>query len=266
MDTNNPLKVITHLASTVAGEPHNYCDCYVAFLDILGFKQMIIEKSPLEIKSIFDEVRKLKRLLQHPKIHTMIAQEVRDKMEITILSDSIIISIPSHENNAFICLFLACLNIQFMFTGIKSPVLIRGSITKGDFFRYYNSEDSVLMTFGPSLNEAYFFQENIALYPRIIMDESLVQTEKEKLKNGNLELFNGFLCNDSDGYWFIDYLKLRFLGGHDKCNHLKYYIENELSHCTDQRILQKIRWLKKYYNKALDEADISIDKTKIRIY
>ena len=76
---------------------------------------------------------------------------------------------------------------------------MRGAITIGDAI----VEDDGRYIIGPAYIQAYQLQENDAIYPRIIADNSVIN----EIKN-NEKKINNFLKQDADKEYFIDYIKV----------------------------------------------------------
>ena len=181
MQNKHQLKKMIHLASKTINEQQEYVDSYVAFLDILAFKVIVREKSVKEIKTIYDKIRMVNTLFCETELLVSVSKEVRDNLKMTFLSDSIIISISKNINKAFFGLFVFCLLVQHKLMGLKTPILSRGAISDGDFYRCCDKETDTTFIFGPCINEAYLLQEEVATYPRIVIKNALLDFEKKNL-------------------------------------------------------------------------------------
>ncbi len=183
----------------------SYKKSYVAFLDILGFKEMINTSAFDKIFNIFqlnicsDEYKKAfskafnenddncedlkayNEALQNAMIYTM--------------SDSIVISTDSEKPMALEVIIDACLYVQTMLYTFDTPILLRGAIAVGDY--YCNNS----IAFGKGMVDAYICQENYSIYPRIILSTDIVK----KLSDSSYK--EDKLCLDDDGYYHIDCVK-----------------------------------------------------------
>ena len=252
MQKTNHLKKAIGFASKIMDEPHEYENSYVAFLDILGFKEMVCKKSSQEIKTIYDEIRMVTTLFSDSDLYDeIIPRNIRENTKTTFLSDSIIINIPSNITSAFYGLVVICLYIQNKLIGLKKPILIRGAICRGNCFRYYDMETNALIIYGPCVNEAYKLQENLAIYPRIIIEDLLFDSEKKAFFGNDSAFLNTFIRKSDDGYWFLDYMKMRMILSEPRYETIKEFILSGLAQ-NDERILQKFRWMKDYYNNSLE--------------
>ncbi len=94
----------------------------------------------------------------------------------------------------------------YNFYFLNKNLYLRGGISSG----YHYQDDNII--FSEGLNQAYELETKKAVYPRIILDENLVQTFKRLWKNQkeNLRDFgiDKLLVKDWDGTTFINPFKL----------------------------------------------------------
>ena len=129
----------------------------IAFFDILGFESMIKKLDVIKIKSI----------LSIPKIYFETqSKEKYENIQISIFSDSIIISFIYTEEQAVYNLFLDFMNIIIKF--IESGVVCRGFITKGEAIHIENE------IFCHGFIDA-IKKEKIMNYPRVGFTEEIYQ-------------------------------------------------------------------------------------------
>ncbi len=200
---------------------YHYKEKFIAFIDMLGFKNLInthgdeiidqivdtIEKSLVEYKKRFDfdssapniDMIGYKILNIYPKYY--------------LLSDSIILTIEDAENN-LIRFLTGIMAVQKEF--IKSNIFVRGAIVKGEIFELEGSNNN--MVFGPGGIDAIQMEANHSIYPRIIVSESVLDSLKQKhleAQKKNLailkDLFRFYTLKDNNGVCFIDYLSTFFL-------------------------------------------------------
>ena len=222
-----------------------YQKCIIAFLDILGFKQLIHKKEFNEIRAIFssiftneDAVIALHRANDGDESLDSYNQILKDK-EIHILSDSIVIAAPSDKPEALAVVVDICNCIQQQLYELDIPVFLRGAISKGDFY----SEGNLI--FGEGLIDAYLAEEYYAVYPRIILSDEIVDgmiisvCEEKKLPK------------DKDGYYYLDTLKSYFdcdsfndLLHSDRYKRISEYVELQLKGYGDNNVREKYLWLK----------------------
>ena len=164
-------------------EYSRYC---VAFLDILGFKNLIGTESANTIHGIFRNIRHAKKLIRGNTEKDDWWSQIVKKTKIYFFSDSIVIAIPMTEPMAFELVASHCMLLQHTLWFYCLPTWIRGGIAIGDL---YCGRSEV---FGPALIDAYTLEGTIVRHPRIVMRESTYQTginnsvDKEDIKHNIL--------------------------------------------------------------------------------
>lgn len=223
-----------------------YKECFVAFIDILGFRRLIDKADFEEIKKIFDEILSFEA---HPLVKK---KELYKHIKIHVMSDSIIIYIEKRYKDAFIALNAVCAQIQIKLSSNNPPILVRGGIAFGKIYHHRN------VIFGDGLTKAYLLESSLAKYPRIVFTE-----ETRQIALGNMDRmyvldFNKmYYKQDKDKLYYVDYMNtfcyLPSLGdlSHDKIENfdnryfdeLLSYTEDNLGKCTDAAIREKYLWL-----------------------
>lgn len=79
--------------------------------------------------------------------------------------------------------------------------LVRGGITIGDFY----IDDTIV--WGPALLRAYELEDKLAIYPRIILDETVTSV----LSISTIK--NDFVRVDKDGFRFLNYMDIWHFSG-----------------------------------------------------
>ena len=105
-------------------EANKYENCYVAFLDILGFKDLLEHNNMEEIRQIFEEIREFRP-------NPLIELPAHNQIKFHIMSDSIIVYVDADIQDSFISLTEVCYQIQIYLLRREKPVLLRGGIAKG---------------------------------------------------------------------------------------------------------------------------------------
>jgi hypothetical protein len=139
-----------------------YSDRYVAFIDILGFRE-IIKRSETDPRLYEALVKTLS------EIHTREPFEGEETVDFQFqtFSDSIVISSASSKKGlGYLLAAIHKLTLELM----QESLLIRGGIAKGKLYH----EKGVM--FGPAVIEAYEIEKTIAKYPRVILSK---QTYKD---------------------------------------------------------------------------------------
>lgn len=225
-----------------------YTDCYVAFLDILGFKNIINTKSYDEVKEVFQSIITsldagiaLTRACEESDTEYVHYNESLHNTKIRVMSDSIIVATPSTYPEALAAVIDICRMMQvILYDECSIPIFLRGAIAKGDLY----IDDNLL--FGKGMIDAYLAQEHYAIYPRVIIPGNILKAAKGSVEEG----FKGFV-QDEDGYYYIDSLD-EYMDCDDQsieCEFSRRYdrlmnvINEQLDGYTDARVRQKYQWL-----------------------
>lgn len=153
-------------------ESVEYRECYVAFLDMLGFSNKCVKKelSCSEIFKLLSINSLINYVAKHKFLKHIIPKDVVDSTYYSIMSDSIFIAAPANDYGLLYILYL-CSFIQNML--LENNVLLRGGITKGEFF----GKDDIV--FGPAVVEAYNIERFISNFPRIVLAECIIDDMKK---------------------------------------------------------------------------------------
>lgn len=219
----------------------------VGYLDLLGTKDITYSKKNNDLLNILHiSIKHYIDFLQVIMPH----MNIKD-YKIKVFSDNIIIAIPCQNNKTDDNSFLKSL------TGIQNSVryiqryflernlLSRGAVTFGDFF----IDDHLV--WGPAIIRVYELENSIALYPRVIVDDNIINIAKKYNKllkaKGHYEdiLEKNLIKKDFDGIYFFDYLGKEQITKEIALNSL-IHIEQKIQNETDKKILQKMDWHKNY--------------------
>ena len=215
-----------------------YTNCYIAFLDILGFKNLIKTKSCDYIYGIFSE--HMKNPIGRFSLGTKSIVNM-DDVKVKVMSDSICFYIDSQITNALVGLLAVCQYFQAKLLELPEPILSRGAIVRGDLF---TTGDVI---FGPGFVDAYLLEENSAKYPRIIMTIATIESARDTTAAALADFVFQHTFRDFDEFITIDVLEL--FEGFDmdgsKCFHLLSHIDNVLGSTADNSIRDKYLYLKK---------------------
>lgn len=158
-----------------------YKDSYVAFLDVLGFTNMVMRADEKKLNVYFNVVNKiianLKLILEKQKIGYI------------VISDSIILTVTKSNNkrediNTLRQLCIAISKIQKELS--LNNIWIRGAVTSGK--TYFNEKSSQIV--GPAYIKAYHLEETHAKYPRVILDGNIIDVLGMKNKSELIEVVN----------------------------------------------------------------------------
>ena len=204
---------------------------YVAYLDFLGMKKLIAidEKDEClnNLKDIYDKA------VEDKQYQNKFSKEIFMK----IFSDNIVIAHKcSSHNNENKEIIRAIINLcgLIQIHSLKYGYLIMGAITEGKFCK------TNIFIYGKALSDAVDIEENIAIYPRIIVNKSIIE-----IIDSNSE----FIAKASDSYFYINsfYYLLNNCYKSFKKNILQQLKENK------EKEKQKIIWFINRYNEHFKE-------------
>lgn len=182
-------------------ETNQYTQCYVAFLDMLGFKNLVAESSCSDIIEIFKVFKRMPISGVYLGSKSVLSQNTAEALKMKVMSDSICLYIDVNIPNALLCILASCMQIQYDLLNCATPIFLRGAITRGDI---YAEKD---VTFGPGLSEAYLMEANNAKYPRIILTKEILRY----IECSNYEeesVLKSIIFRDSDAFYAVNYFKL----------------------------------------------------------
>lgn len=248
---------------------HQYEERYIAFIDILGF-QALVEKAEVdgdlleELTSILEDVRMYKKLEEYMDVSGANDPQhfFQNMFKMTTFSDSILISTKNNLIGlGLIATFCAIICNRLLHQGIFT----RGAISKG---KLIHTNTIVL---GAGLIKTYNLEKNAAVYPRILIDENIVQEMDILAKQGG----SPDLCRqDFDGLWHLHILHPMILDlnshtsksdyealNHDYMALGRQKIESNLRSADNLAVKAKIGWLARYFNDYA--ASFSLQKIRI---
>lgn len=219
----------------------------VAFIDILGFKSIANDVNNFEI------IKKVATLIKKEKKNAdKWNKSVKNNIFLeNYFSDSIIMS-SSLEFGGFYNLFKQV--SFFMQMLIEYGFIARGGISIGDVYH----KDG--MIFGPALIEAVNIEQDIAIYPRVMMTsktfkEGLYIDDNINSLEQRTEYFESvvkYYKNEIDEeFFYVDYLGQReefdYPSDYLKLlKNAKKIIEKAFKDIKDKHALEKYKWLKIY--------------------
>ena len=239
----------------------NYENRIVLFLDILGFRSIIdktvdkLEDNTSGIQELYDKLEEIKAFLDSRLKQKEVFDDKNFSMRVTQFSDSIIISFINDDNTTLLKLIRTIQELIINF--VNSGMLCRGSISYGKLIH-----DNQII-FGPALNDAYETETKAAMYPRIILDKSILESSK---KNRQPSLFESemnkedmilsYLSKDTDEKYYIDYFP-KDIGEYKYMTNIQIYLANlrqiiiNGSKSTKPDLKVKYGWMKNKYNNLL---------------
>lgn len=165
-------------------------DRIIAFIDILGFKELI------ECAEKTNDYTKLSNLIKE-STESFKTLNTSNDFQFTQFSDSFVLSCRSFNMNDSMLFMIYLQDLINLF--LSENILLRGGLTVGKLVHTEN----VLM--GPAMNRAYELESKFATYPRVIIEKDLFDYWETRLYEYNVE--NMFeVSEDDDGFYFIDYI------------------------------------------------------------
>jgi hypothetical protein len=219
----------------------DFSDSLVAFLDILGFRESVVQEDPGQavqslnaidtaVNHALREIEATHRRVFSPKL----------------FSDCICVSCEYTSDNFFAALYeLAFLQYYLSRAGI----FLRGGLVRGHHF------ENERMIFSHGLIGAYDLEQR-AVYPRILVDAELVD-EAVGDKQSYFPIYGGFskldfLMKAPDGLVFVDYLNTireEVLEDVEEfAMHKESIVQAIQRNRANPRVLDKYRWLAEYHN------------------
>lgn len=235
---------------------------FVAFIDILGFKEVIkgIEERNSKDDLIFMKIRSILNFMDEetyePNYATdlpvyektkdgLVERELEDP-RLTYISDCIIISAqPNMDGFKGLSKKIHKITADLASDG----VFCRGAITKGKLFH----KERVI--FGSAYIRAFKLEEEFAVFPRIIIDPEIINFFS--LKEGQMPLGPAFYGLDIDGYYYQRYWTWFLYPPH--CGAYDTYLYRVRGHIDENLekfretpcILEKYQWLDREFNSLI---------------
>lgn len=218
-----------------------YKKCYVAFLDLLGFKKMVNTKTCDEILKVYETV---KMPTQVKDIYVGTQQMIdMSNVHSKIMSDSVCLYVETFVENGLAALILLCLVFQQSLFALPCPVLVRGAIVSGDIY-----EDGDII-FGNGITESYLLEENNAKYPRIIINRAIIDEGKKNTSFMCTNAFDFATIEDDDSFFIVDYFKKIDDKENASVEQIMDHIYSVLDTSNDNSIREKYLYLKKWMSR-----------------
>ncbi len=241
----------------------NYENRIVLFLDILGFKKIVEDTLQKTKKSDEEEIiEKTSFLIETINEMTETAQinPKETSKVVTQFSDSIVISFNADDQKEIPKLFF---NLQRLIAKlIAREILCRGAISYGPLYHKDN------LIFGPAMVDAYETESQAAIYPRVILDKSVLEIMKNNYTFENTHSYrriifdadiDSYLKSDTDDKFYIDYFTgiMMFYEGEELFRvykNLRKIITNGLRF-KNPNLNIKYGWMKNKYNKLPESLE-----------
>ena len=243
----------------------DYEECIVTFIDILGFRNLIGQSSAAGIRKILRIFREHAKPYDDGDCADPHERRTMSEVRLEIVSDAVVRARTIHTNYKDGALFHELLDLVFIQSlCLDAGILLRGALTIDYMHVGRDLEGPV---FGPGLVKAYLMEEREAVYPRIIIDEAVMERfpkDKALWKEGHDQAqedryVRDLIKEDEAGLAFVDYLRaiktelenysgyLRFLEGH------RDVVRQGLSAATQREVRRKYAWLRNYHNRQIEQ-------------
>lgn len=254
----------------------------VAFIDILGFKEIIreSEKNSANINLIFEVLEYLKKWETTKKWNIKFIEieedvqkkglqnfEIKDRTNVTCFSDSIVVSAKIDQDNINHVVSTIISNLAYIGAVLlEKGILLRGAITVGNLIHEANG-----IILGNGLIEAYLLENSCAKYPRIIISDKLIKRLEYPINSKRQRYpYHQYLYRFEDGcvgfhqlIYFQAIQNSTLIDENELANNLnairKVIIRGLDSSFEKQDVFLKYKWLKEQYNELLILENSSTD-------
>ncbi len=237
-----------------------YNNSLIVYYDILGFKEIVETKTAAEVGAILSVFKEKSRV-------SLYEQELFEK-SYTNFSDTVIISVNLlSENNLRHppgILFHELMNIMYVQNELlQKNIILRGVMTLGEIFHKTDQ------FYGPGVISAYEKERDIAIYPRIIIDPSVIdiylntpalKADIHDIEDDKEYVYSLLRKDSNDDLLFVDYLKaysteLDNPSDYDDVllKHKYLVIDNAKRFGNIQKVLDKYLWMANYHNQVVSE-------------
>lgn len=233
----------------------DYEERFVAFIDILGFENLINQSfGPSRLITAAE----IKEALKVPPpagkdqiVFTQIGDISDSGHRMKAFSDCIAITTLPTEKGLFHLVHHASV---IGFNLFQMKILCRGGITRG---LIYHDDDAI---FGPAMNEAVNMEKRIAKQARIILNPDVANFG---IKGSLGKFFARFIRKDDDGFHYVHILRvLRLIMDceteppadiRNLCKKINEHLQNEIDRLPEKE-MKKVLWFKKYFDWAQDRS------------
>ncbi len=167
----------------------------VAFLDVLGFSELIeaTTTNPTLVQTVGEIVTLPKQDLD--AIRNLEGRQLVPSLEVSAFSDSIVLSTLSDQHEAFDLIQA----ISFTsFRLLSAGRLLRGGMVSGLAFHTSNT------VFGPAVLSAHRLEHESAIYPRVVIEESLAEEVIADRRYSSASTAMPVLKRDRDGCTYLN--------------------------------------------------------------
>jgi hypothetical protein len=241
-----------------------YEERIVAFIDVLGFAELV------ETSEIDPVARtRIEKLIATDQLFERFLKNMRPLVDAAFFSDSFVLSARAESaiylfrEAGYLCRHLLTLGFVF-----------RGAIVAGSL----HHQDRTIV--GPAFVKAYRLERDVAIYPRVIIDDSAFEYWNEELTDGSAHAHLVSLTKiGDDGQRFFDIFDPQWTvfipwthlepSGEvipaapvDYLNAVRGHIQNGIvAHRSNGRVRAKYAWLASEFNERASTLGISLCST-----
>ena len=249
-----------------------YQERVLAFVDILGFSDIVggtiddghenEERTEIIynlLKEAQDDLEKLNPGCQKPE----------DDFIVNQFSDSIVISCLIAKEAGVLRILSYILFLCT--TALQKGILFRGVIVSGKLMH----EEKII--FGPALVKAARMEEKLAIYPRIVLDDEILEIARTNLskniaKSTQLQLLKKTIKEDFDGLYYISLTDgIQYIFGEEVARQVFIDALKDCINKMEERakknlsLRAKYSWLKKKCNNTFKKCwDTPLSTEKIK--
>lgn len=176
---------------------------WLAFLDVLGFTELIRADDREEITRLHQLLREGNATLQGPEDNPA-DFGLADHHAMTAFTDNIVLGFPIYDDGEMESGMAFERIGQFQLRMVLGGFFVRGGLSFGD------AHIDEIAVYGPALLDAYDAESRLARDPRIVIAQrgrDVIERHLEYYMRGQHAPQNTDLKQDRDGQWFIDYLE-----------------------------------------------------------
>lgn len=218
---------------------------YVAFIDILGFEEMVTRLRNGQEELLGKITLALDRMAEHSER----VRSAEDEVVVTAFSDNIVLSVGDLVDQGLTRLLIETAVLCGLLLG--DGIFVRGGIALGTF----HHDKRIL--FGDGLISAYKMERSVAVYPRVVFSDEV--TSEVRRQGRPLTLLGR---RDFDEVFHLDYLNPDALALAVKTTGRSYFdfergrqgIIEALERASEMGVRAKLRWLAKYFNESARAA------------
>jgi hypothetical protein len=236
---------------------HEYEDRYVAFIDILGFSDLIRRSLAPNPGVLIEEIVRALEVPEEVRLDGIILGRIGDISAalhmLTGFSDCIAISTIASEQG----LMNLLVHVRaIVFRMLRLGFLSRGWIARGPL---YHRDGKI---FGPAMLEAYRLESTVAVFPRVILAPEIVEAGLRAAPPID-RLFERMIRRNDDGFYMVHSLWAIRLAADSENGFVGEWLEivdgiarfleyEEKRLASEPHELEKVRWFREYFAWATD--------------